>query len=191
MTQPAQDSHVNQPFDASRVERVFNATFARLQTRLTGGAQEPLYAPAIPPATLHTLYYRENFFASALHESAHWCIAGQARRQQVDFGYWYSPDGRNPQEQAAFESVEVKPQALEWFFSHACGYAFDVSLDNLGQSEGDIPDAGKFRRRVAEQAIQWQRSGLPVRANTFFQALIAEFKTGLEMSACEFPSEQR
>ncbi len=39
----------------------------------------------------------------------HWCIAGKARRNRVDFGYWYCPDGRDAQTQSQFEDVEVKP----------------------------------------------------------------------------------
>ncbi len=50
-------------------------------------------------------------FASALHEISHWCIAGKARRELVDFGYWYCPDGRDAMTQSQFEDVEVKPQA--------------------------------------------------------------------------------
>ncbi len=53
------------------------------------------------------------FYASALHEIAHWCIAGENRCQQVDYGYWYEPNGRSEERQFEFEKVEVKPQALE------------------------------------------------------------------------------
>ncbi len=45
------------------------------------------------PITVSCL--RTDFFASALHEISHWCVAGKARREQVDFGYWYCPDGRD------------------------------------------------------------------------------------------------
>jgi elongation factor P hydroxylase len=101
---------------------------------------------------VHLLWYREDYFASALHEVAHWCIAGEQRRQQLDFGYWYAPDGRSPEQQGAFEAVEYKPQALEWFFSLACGYRFRLSADNLGMPGGEMPDASEFRGRVCEQA---------------------------------------
>ncbi|MEA7548766.1 elongation factor P hydroxylase, partial [Salmonella enterica subsp. enterica serovar Anatum] len=43
------------------------------------------------------------------YEISHWCIAGKARRELVDFGYWYCPDGRDAQTQSQFEDVEVKP----------------------------------------------------------------------------------
>ena len=83
---------------------------------------EPYYQPATGECDMHRLFYRSDYFASALHEVAHWCIAGERRRQLADFGYWYTPDGRSPQQQSAFEAVEAKPQPLDWFFSLACGY---------------------------------------------------------------------
>ena len=36
-----------------------------------------------------------------------------------DYGYWYAPDGRNAEQQSAFYSVEVKPQAIEALFCEA------------------------------------------------------------------------
>ena len=103
-----------QNYDSRRLEEVFNRCFLLTEnTRLVGGSAEPLYRPAGDGQEQHLLYYREDYFASALHEVAHWCIAGEARRQLVDFGYWYAPEGRDSQQQRAFESVEVKPQALE------------------------------------------------------------------------------
>ena len=98
-----------------RLEQVFMRCFgSSLCTRLQGGAAEPLYQPATLEGDYHVLYYRADYFASALHEVAHWCIAGEIRRQQTDFGYWYAPDGRSPAQQRAFERVECRPQALEW-----------------------------------------------------------------------------
>ena len=91
-------------FDSRRLEFVFNQCFAATEhTQLRGGAEEPLYQPASGAGGMHLLFYREDYFASALHEIAHWCIAGSARRRMVDFGYWYAPDGRDAQQQAAFE----------------------------------------------------------------------------------------
>ena len=167
-------------FSARRLERVFDHCFlAAENTRLVGGATEPLYQPAADSTDPHQLYYREDFFASALHEIAHWCIAGKERRQLLDFGYWYAPEGRDARQQKAFEAVEVKPQALEWYFSLACGYAFRVSVDNLDPVTGALPDPRQFRERVEAQAKQWQLDGLPPRADSFFRALAAEFNTGL------------
>ena len=173
-------------FSAVRLERVFAHCFAdRWRTLLLGGAEEPFYQPAAGQDEFHRLYYRSDFFASALHEVAHWCIAGERRRQLPDFGYWYAPDGRSPLQQAAFEAAEAKPQALEWFLSIACGYPFRVSVDNLGAADGELPDTAPFRLQVLQQARQWQETGLPPRAEQFFCALASEFALGLHPADIE------
>jgi elongation factor P hydroxylase len=165
-------------FSAGRLERVFADCFAaELRTRLQGGAEEPLYQPAAQAGDFHVLSYRADYFASALHEVAHWCIAGPARRQLVDFGYWYAPDGRSASQQQAFEAVERQPQALEWYFSRACAYCFQVSVDNLDERMGELPDTSGFRRQVYEQVTRWQHDGLPPRAAIFFRGLCREFGT--------------
>jgi elongation factor P hydroxylase len=173
-----------------RLEKVFQQCFAATEnTRLVGGAKEPLYLPAREPNASHLLYYREDYAASALHEVAHWCIAGRARRAQVDFGYWYAPEGRNAAQQRAFESVEFKPQALEWFFSLACGRVFRVSADNFGV-DGSVPDNTAFCRRVAEQARRYQQQGLPDRARVFFEQLAREFATGAACQRLDFDAAE-
>lgn len=175
-----------QVFAAARLEKVFDACFAdRWNTRLVGGADEPFYRPAAAPGESHTLHYRQDYFASALHEAAHWCIAGDQRRQLLDFGYWYAPEGRSVEQQSAFEMVESKPQALEWYFSRATGYRFQVSVDNLPMTAGGVPGETAFKRRVVEQAIDMQRSGLPERAGIFYRALCLEFAT--EVPASQLP----
>lgn len=163
-------------FCCTRLEKVFDDCFSdTFRTRLVGGSEEPLYQPAQVLGEYHTLHYRGDYFASALHEVAHWCIAGAERRQQLDFGYWYAPDGRSDDEQQAFESAECRPQALEWFFSKACGYPFRVSVDNLNQTEVALVDISAFQHSVLEQALCWQRKGLPQRADFFFNRLYCEF----------------
>ncbi len=162
----------------ARLERVFERCFAReYRTRLVGGAGEPFYRPAHDKETPHMLFYREDFFASALHETAHWCIAGAARRRLPDFGYWYAPEGRDRSEQRAFEAVEAEPQALEWLFSLAAGSPFRLSLDNLDGATGEPPDACSFAALVLDRARHWQRVGPPVRAGIFYAALCTEFGT--------------
>lgn len=174
-------------FQASRLEEVFRECFAaRWRTLLQGGAQEPFYQPAANDDGIHLLHYRLDYFASALHEVAHWCIAGMGRRQLPDFGYWYEPDGRSTEQQRAFEAVEYKPQALEWFFSRACGYRFRLSSDNLAASGND--DQG-FALRVLEQARHWRRVGLPTRAGLFFDALTEAFGTRLQAGDLAFALE--
>jgi elongation factor P hydroxylase len=174
-------------FLAGRLEQVFRECFAaRWRTLLAGGAREPFYQPAANGDGFHLLHYRLDYFASALHEVAHWCIAGAARRQLPDFGYWYEPDGRSAEQQRAFEAVEYKPQALEWFFSRACGYRFQLSSDNLAAPRGEDTT---FALRVLEQARHWRDAGLPTRAGLFFEALSEAFGTGLQAGTLVFELE--
>ncbi len=178
-------------FHPARVERVFNDCFAdSCNTRLLGGAAEPFYQPAHMSGAYHALYYRGDYFASALHEVAHWCIAGAQRRQQVDFGYWYTPEGRSVEQQCAFEAVERKPQALEWFFSQACAYRFQVSPDNPDLASAGVLDITAFQCRVLEQALAWQNLGLPTRAAVFYAALCREFGTAIPAAQLSFTLAQ-
>ncbi len=165
---------------------VFDDLFAaELNTRLIGGIAEPVYIPAghsavevMADASLadtcsyHRLCFREDYCSSALHEVAHWCIAGAERRLQVDFGYWYNPDGRSFEEQRIFEQAETKPQALEWMFSRACGQRFCLSADNLAANLGT---SKTFVQAVARQAQCWCDSPMPRRGALFLDALAAHF----------------
>ncbi len=173
------------PHDSSVLESLFNDCFLHSEsTCLIGGASEPVYLPSTQLGEPHKLYYREDYFASALHEVAHWCIAGQARRQQVDFGYWYAPDGRTAAQQQAFEQVEVKPQALEWFFASACNFPFRISVDNL--SAGIDSANFAFKQALVSQAKRWQHSQLPERAQVYFAALSKAFGTMLTPQSIDF-----
>ena len=166
---------LDNPCDAHSLERLFRQTFYQdYLTVLQGGMDEPLYQPATQVGEPHRLYYREDFVSSALHEIAHWCIAGEMRRRRVDFGYWYIPDGRNQQQQKTFESVEVKPQALEWLFSEAAGVKFHFSVDNLS---GSGQASSWFIGAVTQQAACWCVAGLPERAAMFIDALIGQYGT--------------
>lgn len=150
---------------------VFDATFsAEFNTRLVRGTDEPVYLPADQTSPWHRIIFAHGYFASALHEIAHWCIAGASRRQRVDFGYWYIPDGRNTEQQAAFEVVEIKPQALEWAFSVACGAPFRVSTDNLHGAAGERL---LFQHRVYDQVCHYLANGFPAQGKTFIAALRA------------------
>nr|WP_253926924.1 elongation factor P hydroxylase [Halomonas venusta] len=149
---------------------MFDGVFlARYQTRLIKGGDEPLYRPATSETPYHQVIFARGFFASALHEISHWCIAGEKRRQLEDYGYWYLPDGRDAQQQHAFEQAEIAPQALEKLFTHACGRTFHVSVDNLG---GDVEvDRAAFADKVDARAARYLAEGLPLRANAFLIAL--------------------
>lgn len=140
------------------------------RTRLVRGVDEPLYLPADSEVAWHRVIFAHGYYASALHEISHWCIAGARRRGLEDYGYWYLPDGRDAQQQQAFEAAEVAPQALESLFAAACGRHFNVSVDNLGDVE---VDRGAFAARVAEQARVFEARGLPPRAEAFRSALAA------------------
>ncbi|MDG2115628.1 MAG: elongation factor P hydroxylase [Porticoccaceae bacterium] len=156
---------------------LFDALFyASHHTRLIAGADEPVYLPAQKASgpDYHRLCFREDYFSSALHEIAHWCLAGQHRRQLEDFGYWYQPDGRNAEQQQRFEAAEIKPQALEWMFSVACGQSFQLSVDNL--SSGQSSPSAEFAQSVVNQARLWcVPNALPVRAEQMLTALAEIF----------------
>lgn len=158
----------------SLFNRQFNNSY---RTCLTGGAQEPLYQPATSTDQLHKLSFRADYLSSALHEVAHWCIAGPQRLLQEDFGYWYSPDGRSTIEQRQFEKVEVKPQALEWMFSVACDHDFSISLDNLNCTDHEDNKAYQlFERAIVDQCLYWcENSQLPTRADCFIKGLTTVF----------------
>ena len=161
------------------ISAVFTDNFFKTEnTQLIGGADEPLYTPSLITEKPHQLFFRENFVSSALHEIAHWCIAGKERRLQPDFGYWYQPDGRTVDEQAKFEAMEVKPQALEWIFSNACAQKFTPSADNLNAFDTQKSDDTAFKQALVQQAQDWCKSQqLPPRAKIFIKALTNEFDT--------------
>lgn len=166
---------------------IFNDTFLRSEnTILVKGDDEPIYLPADNDNPHHRIVFAHGFFQSGLHEIAHWCIAGKARRQLIDFGYWYCPDGRDEKTQAEFEDHEVRPQALEWLFSQAIGRKFGVSCDNLaGNFE---PDRLKFQQRVQQEVIKMLEEGIPPRGKKLIAAFHHFYKTpALEVSQFPFP----
>ncbi|SDO08587.1 elongation factor P hydroxylase [Vreelandella arcis] len=168
-------SNTQQRWTLEDVIGLFDGVFAeRYHTRLVRGDDEPLYRPADDRTPYHQIIFAHGFFASALHEVSHWCIAGAERRQQEDYGYWYLPDGRNAEQQQAFERAEIAPQALESLFAQACGREFNVSVDNLG---GDAAvDREAFAKKVIERAEHYRETGLPIRANAFYCALTRYYR---------------
>lgn len=97
---------------------------------IRGGADEPFYE-ASKTDTKATIHFRSNYPRSLLHELSHYCLAGKIRRTIDDFGYWYSPCGRNTDEQSLFEKVEARPQGLEKAMCEAIGIKFSPSLDDF------------------------------------------------------------
>ena len=166
---------------ATDLVELFNGCFkASYQCILVAGAKEPVYLPASASNKYNEIHFAHDYFASALHEIAHWTIAGSKRRQLVDYGYWYVEDGRDQAQQAAFEAVEVYPQAIEAIFAEACDYPFQVSVDNLSA----VPDNAdndywlalerekqQFAQAVYQQQQTYLAKGLPKDAVRFKQAL--------------------
>lgn len=153
---------------------LFNDCFSEShRTVLVRGDHEPIYHTWQGQSAAQ-IVFAHGYFSSALHEIAHWCIAGPERLKQDDYGYWYLPDGRNHQQQQAFEKVEVKPQALEWLFSLAAGYPFVFSADNL---DGDVGDMATFKAAVVAQAGRYLKAGPKRRARKWLRALSAHYGT--------------
>jgi hypothetical protein len=155
--------------DYADLIRLFNECFeVEYQTTLVCGDDEPIYLPADAQYKKHRIIFANQFFSSALHECAHWFVAGAYRRTLIDYGYWYVPDGRTPEQQSRFEQVEVKPQALEYLLSKAAGFTFQFSIDNLN---GKTCNHDAFKSAVHEQVLRYQTQGLPKRAHRFYEAL--------------------
>lgn len=148
---------------------LFNRLFLdSLNTELVAGADEPIYLPASSDYPHHRIIFAHGFFSSALHEIAHWCVAGFERRQLEDFGYWYKPDGRTALEQQEFERVEQRPQAYEWILSASAGKVFHFSADNLSAGLGA---SDLFKQAVAQRAQQTLSEGMNWRLKALSEAL--------------------
>lgn len=161
--------------DIEDLVALFDGVFApSYRTRLVRGGDEPIYLPANAEHEFHRIVFAHGFFASALHEISHWCIAGESRRRQEDYGYWYEPDGRDAGRQADFERVEIAPQALESLFSEACSKPFEVSVDNL---DGVDVDRRAFGLKVAARVARYRREGIPLRAWALIDTLEAFYAT--------------
>ncbi|WP_345798878.1 elongation factor P hydroxylase [Aliiglaciecola sp. CAU 1673] len=165
---------------------LFDGQFAASHnTRLVLGDDEPIYLPADDKVPYHRVVFAHGFYASALHEIAHWTLAGEKRRQLVDYGYWYCPDGRDAAQQAEFEKVEIKPQAIEWAMSQAAGKPFRVSTDNLNGAE---PDRESFTANVRSQLLHYLQQGFPSRARQFINTLHQFYQTPV-LKASDFKAE--
>lgn len=166
------------------VVKLFNATFlSDYNTELVCCEPEPIYRPADEIHPHHRIIFAHGFFASALHEIAHWCVAGKERLLLEDFGYWYQPDGRSAEQQAEFEKVEVKPQALEWIFSQAADFRFHFSADNLN---GDAGVSSGFKQAVQNQVRHYLNKGLPQRAQIWSDTLIQFYRPTRPLELSEF-----
>ena len=165
----------------------FNHWFSHLNVTLVRGDFEPEYFPATETEAAR-IQFAHGFFNSALHEISHWSIAGEQRRLLPDLGYWYAPDGRTAEQQALFEQVEIKPQAIEWLFSKAFGRKFRVSLDNL---TGDGGNGTAFKDHVYAQVQQYftGEAKLPRDAAHFIDCICACARSGKTLQSDEFQRE--
>lgn len=158
--------------------------FKEYNTVLVRGENEPLYLPADKTEAYNRIYFAHGYFSSALHECSHWFIAGEKRRKQVDYGYWYEPDERTSEQQKLFEAAEVKPQALEWILANASQSNFNISLDNFYAHE--MNNHNLFKSAVHQQVKIYSEQGLPKRAETFWQALCNFYQTPLSLRIRDF-----
>lgn len=157
--------------------------FKQFNTRLVKGGDEPVYLPADENCAFHQIIFAHGYYASALHEISHWCVAGEARRKLEDFGYWYEPDGRNESQQKLFENVEILPQAIEWAFNIAANKKFSVSSDNLNGFEADTVG---FTEKVHAQVLIFLENGFPERTQQFINALANFYQIRLPLTADMF-----
>ncbi len=163
--------------------RLFNREFLEdFNTELVRGDGEPEYRPADAHHPHHRILFAHGFFASALHEIAHWCIAGEARRQQIDYGYWYKPDGRSDHEQQEFERVEARPQAYEWLLSQAAGHPFHFSADNL---DGNAEPSDAFKASVNDWIERTLAQRVPDRLARLCRALSEFYRTEVSWVRCD------
>jgi elongation factor P hydroxylase len=154
------------------------ATFTRIfgdshRTQMVGGGPEPLYEPATDERPAR-IVFTQDYPASALHEAAHWCLAGATRRAQRDYGYGYSPGPRDALARAEFFATECDVQALEALFAEVCGVRFVISADDFAAPHAELE---AFEARVRER-IETRRHKLPERAVLLRAALAAEFADG-------------
>lgn len=166
---------------------LFNQLFQQSEnTLLVRGADEPVYLPPDANSAYARIVFAHGFFSSALHEIAHWCIAGRERRNYVDFGYWYAPDGRSPGQQQEFEALEIKPQAIEWILARAAGFRYRVSCDNLLSGPYDLD---RFKGNIQSEVMRRLHVGLPERTDLLVKALIGFYQPGFVLSADCFSIE--
>ena len=165
---------------------IFNRLFESSEnTLLETGADEPFYKASITDKYAK-IVSREDYLSSALHEVAHWIIAGKERRLKDDFGYWYEPEGRTKEQQALFEQVEIKPQAIEWILSLACKQLFSFSADNLSQN---LEASESFKQAVNQQAQKYIKEGLPKKGERLLKDLIIEFRMDMPLSVKELDEQ--
>ena len=93
------------------IEKAFGQSLgAQHPVRLVGGFDEPLYLPATDSRAAE-IRFRSDYPSSALHEVAHWCLAGARRRALQDYGYWYQNGCLYPDMASAFIAIDPNTKA--------------------------------------------------------------------------------
>jgi elongation factor P hydroxylase len=172
-----------------QISVIFHDKFAiSHEVRLRGGGKEPLYLPASRENSHNLLIFKNNYVESALHEIAHWCIAGRERLKLEDWGYWYQPEGRSNEQQMRFMAVESRNQAVEWALCTAAGVRFRPSLDNPGwmDCEGRVQE---FHNQIVSHLRGYLVHGLPERAGILYRAFQERRGLRHDFSAAMFSPE--
>ncbi|MDI8993212.1 elongation factor P hydroxylase, partial [Salmonella enterica subsp. enterica serovar Anatum] len=68
---------IKEAFLAIRIEQLLN------KNEILELYLNKIYLPADAQVPYHRIVFAHGFYASALHEISHWCIAGKARRELV------------------------------------------------------------------------------------------------------------
>ncbi|MCF6319527.1 MAG: elongation factor P hydroxylase [Proteobacteria bacterium] len=153
----------------------------KYNTKLISGFDEPFYKAAKNGSSAE-IQFSHDYIRSALHELAHWCVAGVERREIDDYGYWYAEDGRNQQQQDEFFKLEIKPQTIEWALSIVCGVKFEASVDNLNKS---VVGVEEFKQSLHQQMQYYLANGFSKRVSEIIE-LLANFHQII--NPCEFIS---
>ena len=103
----------------------FNHWFSHLNVTLVRGDFEPEYFPATKIALPGSSLRMASLIVLCMKSVTGLLPVTSAVCCQI--WLWYAPDGRTKEQQALFEQVEIKPQAIEWMFSKAFGRRFRVS----------------------------------------------------------------
>lgn len=75
---------------------IFNSCFVDdFNIRLIKGDDESIYFFVDAEVSYNRIVFVYGFYVSVIYEISYWCIVGKARRELVDFGYWYCSDGRD------------------------------------------------------------------------------------------------
>ncbi|VAW39380.1 Translation elongation factor P Lys34 hydroxylase [hydrothermal vent metagenome] len=152
----------------SKFVQLLNENYlSQYNTKITGGFDEPFYQ-ASKGINQAEIRFAHDYIRSALHELAHWCVAGVKRRKIDDFGYWYAADGRSQKQQDRFFKLEIVPQAIEWSFSLICGVRFEASVDNLNNQ---ITGIDEFKFNLNKQLELYLKQGFPKRTKEIIQLL--------------------